>query len=250
MSSETYHTSIMMSSHTPTKRDDFFFAWCYNNRRVRYFPFLGWHIYSIVLFVNRYTKLKAFSSSEEASFALSILEEKRSGVYVEIGASHYKDGNTTYDLEASYGWSGVALEIDKELAALYNKNRSNPCIEHDATSFDYGKYFLENNFPKQIDFLSIDIDFSPEIANLLALIKLPLTDYRFSIISIEHGYVHDYRRESLRAAQRTLLTGLGYELLVHGPADDWWVDPTAVPFDKYDHSRAIGNPGFASRDSA
>ena len=43
--------------------------------------------------------------------------------------------------------------------------------------------FLRKNYPKQIDYLSLDID--PSEATLAALKKLPLDEYRFSVITYE-----------------------------------------------------------------
>jgi hypothetical protein len=68
---------------------------------------------------------------------------------------------------------------------------------------------------------------TPRNANLLALINLPMSRYRFNSIVIEHSVGMDYTFDPLRAAQRYILTSLGYRLVNCGHNDDWWVDETS-----------------------
>lgn len=179
----------------------------------------------------RYPESRSLDGQEP--FVLNVLKEKREGYFVEIGSNHPFIANNTSLLESKFGWSGVALEIDKSFVDEYNSSRETECVLADAMSFDYAKYFREHNFPKQIDYLQIDIDDDPRHANLKALIQLPLSEYRFSVITIEHGVLNDYTLEELRRAQRTILTSYGYMLIVHGDVEDWWIDPTAVPGENY-----------------
>lgn len=183
---------------------------------------------------------KRFNGSDE--FALDILDYKKDGYYVEMGSADPIKGNTTYAMEKEYGWKGVGFDLDEEHAKNYNAVRTNPCLVQDATKFDYLKYFQENNFPKQIDYLQIDIeapvDNSGRPVNsfgqpLLGLISLPLTQYRFSVISFEHEYLNYFRNESIRDAQRTILDSLGYSLATRIGHEDWWVDPKIVPYEKW-----------------
>ena len=124
-----------------------------------------------------------WSQSMQDMFVLSMLDGKRNGVYVEIGADKPKIINNSYLLERKFGWRGVSFELDKEKVKFFNQNRKNKCICTDATTFDYKSLFQERNYPKQIDYLSLDID--PSEATLAALKKLPLNDYRFSVITYE-----------------------------------------------------------------
>ena len=145
--------------------------------------------------------------------------------YLEIGASHYKDKNDTYDLEMA-GWKGISIEIEKRFVDDFGQNRSNPCILGDAIKVDWDLILDQYDAPKRIDFLQIDIDMNPRNANLLALINLPLSRYRFNSIIIEHSVGMDYTFENLRSTQRYILTSLGYRLVNSGHYDDWWVDKT------------------------
>lgn len=158
-----------------------------------------------------------------SSLAYKINGDLREGTYVEIGAGHYRHGNNTFVLEKEYGWKGVSIDKSKFIVDDFNKNRKNLCIEADATKFNWDTYLEENNFPKQIDFLSIDIDFEThEYANFLALISLPLTKYIFNVIIIEHGSVLDYKNDRVRDLQREVLSLLGYHLIIRGSNEDFW----------------------------
>ena len=183
----------------------------------------------------------SMSMEGQDQWVLNLLDEKRSGVYVEIGGGHPEIGNNTWLLENSFGWDGVSIEIDEEMADTYRKIRTNPCITADAISFDFLSYFKNNFFPQQIDYLQIDIDDKPQNANLLGLIALPLSEYRFSVITIEHGCVVDYKYTRLRDAQRLILESFGYRLIVQGVNEDWWIDPTCVPYEKYGFRFSIRN---------
>jgi hypothetical protein len=163
-------------------------------------------------------------STPHAGFALRFNDDKTNGFYVEIGSSHWKKDNNTYILEKHFNWNGVGIEIVEDLAKEYNDNRLNECIKGDAMLFNWDKYFEENNFPKRIDYLQIDIDKTPPYANLLALLNLPLSRYRFSTITIEHCYNHDLSISKVRDIQREILFSYGYKIVAAGFNEDWWID--------------------------
>ena len=147
----------------------------------------------------------------------------KSGYYLEIGAGHYKEGNNTYSLEKDHGWRGVSIDISPAMVQGFDGNRSNKCIQADALSFNWIKFLEENSFPKSIDFLSIDIDaMSHDYANLIALLNIPMTQYSFKVIVIEHEAGMYYELEKLRDLQRDILTILGYSLVFRGDTDDVW----------------------------
>jgi hypothetical protein len=147
----------------------------------------------------------------------------KNGYYIEIGAGNYKDHNNTYLLEKEYGWKGVSLDIVSVIVDDFNNNRSNKCLNANALEFDWASYLRDNDFPKIIDFLSIDIDSNThEYANFLALINLPLFQYKFRIIAIEHAAEIDYKLEKIKHLQRETLTALGYSLILRGRNDDIW----------------------------
>ena len=184
---------------------------------------------------------KYSGDSNQEAFVLDVLDYKRDGFYVELGAFHSSEGSNTYALEKSFGWQGVSFELVDERREEFIKNRSNPCMG-DALNFDYISYFHNNHFPKQIDYLQVDIDSGYDRATrpignhyttLLGLITVPLTQYRFSVITFEHDANMYFRNTGQRDAQREILDCLDYTLVVRTIHEDWWVDSSVISPDVY-----------------
>jgi hypothetical protein len=180
-------------------------------------------------------------NSSQEKFVIEIFNGKKDGVYVELGAFDSKLGSNTFYLESDYDWSGVSFEISEDRKLEFQTNRKNPCFG-DALEFNYISYFENNNFPKQIDYLQVDIDggyqqdgrpFGNHYLSLLGLISLPLTQYRFSIITFEHDANMYFRNSAMRDAQREILDSLGYALVVREKHEDWWVDPAVFPINDF-----------------
>ena len=166
-------------------------------------------------------------ATQSNSFALRLSGDKVGGVYVEVGSSHYKKQNHTYFLEKEFSWTGVGIEIEKDFVEEYNKERANPCILGDATSFNWDKYFEDNNFPKQIDYLCIDTDGS----NLRSLINIPFSRYRFNTIVVEFRPPNVKVKNIETDVQKTMhsiLNNYGYTHIGSGFGDDYWIDNTSL----------------------
>lgn len=179
--------------------------------------------------------------TQQEAFIIDILKEKKNGYYVELGAAHYSNGNNTYLLEKEYGWKGVSFEIVDSMREEFNLNRENPCMG-DALSFNYTQYFEENNFPKQIDFLQLDIDAGYDLSGrpvgnshwtLHGLVAIPLNTYRFTLITFEHDANMYWRNSTMRDAQREILDSFGYSLVHRSVHEDWWVDPNVISLEGY-----------------
>lgn len=180
--------------------------------------------------------------SDQEMFVLNLLDYKKNGYYVELGAFHSINGSNTYYLETDYHWKGVSFEINEDWHEEFTDNRKNPCILGDATKFNYINYFEQNNFPKQIDYLQIDIDSGYDMQgnsignsflSLHGLISIPLSEYRFSIITFEHDAQIEYNNKGMREAQREILSSFGYKLVVREMHEDYWVDPYVIPYTKF-----------------
>ena len=50
-------------------------------------------------------------------------KDKRDGVFLDVGANHYRNENNTYFLEQSLGWSGIAVDALADFAADYKAYR-------------------------------------------------------------------------------------------------------------------------------
>ncbi len=171
-----------------------------------------------------------YSQSMQDMFVLSVLDGKRNGVYVEIGADKPRVINNSYLLESQYDWSGVSFEIESDKVNYFNTIRKNKCICADATKFDYKSLFDERKYPKQIDYLQLDCD--PPQITLECLKKLPIEDYRFSVITFETDLYAG--GQDVQTEHWKILTSLGYQRVVKNiknegnPYEDWWIDPLVI----------------------
>lgn len=179
--------------------------------------------------------------SAQEEFVLELLENKKGGYYVELGAFHSKNGSNTNRLENEFDWKGVSFEIKEDLRKEFNENRSNPCMG-DALDFNYISYFEENLFPKQIDYLQVDIDSGYRLdgrpdgnayTSLHGLLAVPLNSYRFTVITFEHDANMYWRNVAMRDVQREILDSLGYSIVVRTESEDWWVDPNVIDLESY-----------------
>ena len=174
-----------------------------------------------------------WSQSMQDIFVMSMLDGKRNGVYVEIGADQPRVISNTYLLEKDFDWSGISFELDADKVAFFNTIRKNKCLCEDATLYDYKSLFQKINYPKQIDYLQLDID--PAEGTLRALKALPLDDYRFSVITYETDVYSS--GADIQDEQIEILESHGYQLVAKNvkcegnPYEDWWVDPAIVSED-------------------
>ena len=174
-----------------------------------------------------------WSQSMQDIFVMSMLDGKRNGVYVEIGADQPRVISNTYLLEKDFDWSGISFELDADKVAFFNTIRKNKCLCEDATLYDYKSLFEELNYPKQIDYLQLDID--PAEGTLRALKALPLDDYRFSVITYETDVYSS--GADIQDEQIEILESHGYQLVAKNvkcegnPYEDWWIDPAIVSED-------------------
>ena len=171
-----------------------------------------------------------WSQSMQDIFVMSMLDGKRNGVYVEIGADQPRVISNTYLLEKDFDWSGISFELDADKVAFFNTIRKNKCLCEDATLYNYKSFFEKLNYPKQIDYLQLDID--PAEGTLRALKALPLDDYRFSVITYETDVYSS--GADIQDEQIEILESHGYQLVAKNvkcegnPYEDWWIDPAIV----------------------
>ena len=176
-----------------------------------------------------------WSQSMQDMFVLMALDGKRQGVYVELGADLPRIINNTYLLESEFDWSGVSFEYDADKVLFFNTIRRNKCICADATDYDYKFLFEERNYPKQIDYLQLDID--PAEGTLEAMKKIPFSDYRFSVITYETDVYSS--GPDIQDEEIAFLKERGYQLVVrnvkneNNPFEDWWIDPNIVSEERW-----------------
>ena len=186
--------------------------------------------------------VKYFSQAGQDLFALQISNFALGGIYMEIGGAHPLQANNTFLMEKDFLWTGSSVEINKDLVRVYNNVRYNQCDQYDATIYDYKSAFKLREFPKQINYLSVDTD--PADVTYRSLLRCPFDSYRFSAITYEHDrYVAGDKFMNL---SRKFLHSFGYQLVAanvnHSGRDfeDWWVDPNVVSEDTWRPFESVG----------
>jgi len=174
------------------------------------------------------------SQSGQDLFVAKLIKNNKP-YFVDIGCWEPITLNNTFYLEKN-GWDGISLDIT-DLTTEWSIRKSK-FVKANALEIDYATLFNENNAPKVIDYLTIDIEGNGD--RFLTLKKVLESDREFKIITIEHD---SYRGYELTEAipQRELLTSKGYFLLCSdvtlsgNPFEDWWINPKYFDESEYIH---------------
>ena len=184
--------------------------------------------------------MKHYSQAYQDLFAIQMTKQKRNGYFIELGAHHPITCNNTFLLENDYQWRGLMVEYNTSFEALYQQHRPLSIYQvKDATQVDYHTLFQLNNYPKDLDYLQIDLDVdNRSTLNALELLdNTVFDDYRFATVTFEHDfYVGDYYQT--RAQSRAIFQKRGYRLLFPdvlvnyaggwNAFEDWYVHPDLV----------------------
>jgi len=165
-----------------------------------------------------------YSQVYQDMFALTILNGKRNGTFFELGCNDPTWLNNTKLLE-EWGWSGVSIDYDKEMAEKFARERKSTVITGDANKLDYDE-LIKHDY----DYLQIDVE--PNSLNVL--LRIPFEKHRFAVITFEHDdYLHP--EDGVKERSRRYLRSHGYVLVVGDIAprkydnfEDWWVHPDLV----------------------
>jgi len=169
-------------------------------------------------------------------FVVSVLKNKQNGYFLEIGSNHPKLINNSYVLEKELNWNGIMIEYDNSWIPLYNLERPNSIyVINDATRINYYKLLKQNNAPKNIDYLQIDLEVcNRSTLNTLEILNQTIFDeYKFATVTFEHD-IYDGDRFNTRLASREIFTNRGYILAFpdvrNGPHafEDWYIHPDLV----------------------
>jgi len=178
-----------------------------------------------------------YSDAKQDQFAANILKFKKDGYCVDIGSCHSVISNNTYYFQG-LDWTSISIEIERGYNESYSTRTNGVHLNKNALEVNYKETFEEYEFPKSIDYLSLDVD----TLSLDVLRILPLDEYRFKVITIEHdGYLYG---DKYRDQQRNLLNSYGYLLVCSNvyveqpgyegkeyPFEDWWIDPSEFDSD-------------------
>lgn len=185
----------------------------------------------------------SYSQANQDSFVIYVTKFKQNGTYIDIGANHPSFNNNSFVLEQEFNWTGLLVEYDKSFETMYKENRRKSIYEmKDATIVDYKDLIDRNNFPNNIDYLSIDLDVNNRstLTTLELLDKTVFDTYKFACVTFEHDiYSGDYY--DTRRISRKIFNDRGYELVfpdvcvlwegTYKPFEDWYVHPDLVDMD-------------------
>ncbi len=116
-----------------------------------------------------------YGQAHQDKFVTTILNSKKAGFFVEIGANDPINISNTYLLETLFDWKGIMIEYNESFLPSYKNTRKNSIhVINDATQIDYVTLFEKNNVPLSVDYLQIDLE-AHNLSTLNTLIKLDNT---------------------------------------------------------------------------
>lgn len=186
---------------------------------------------------------KNYSQAYQDMFVLAILNGKRNGTYLEIGAQEPFYQNNSALLETEFDWKGTSIEIREDLCKMFAEQRKNQILCKDATRINYEKLLDGMNVGTDLDYLQVDCE--PSKTTFEILTAIPFEKYRFAVITYEHDHSVDIT-SSYRDKSRRFLKSYGYELVVKDVAfndeytfEDWWVHPDLVNPDRVNEMKSV-----------
>ena len=180
-----------------------------------------------------------YGQAKQDKYVMEILKYKKCGTFLELGANHPITINNTYFMEQNCNWKGIMIEFDKKHLEEYKTHRPKSVhVMEDATKIDYKKLLVENDMPKNIDYLQIDLD-AGNGSTIDALQKMDdtiLEEYKFATITFEHDVYCAGEYKSTREKSRDIFKKRGYVCVFKDVHDknpdvvyeDWYVHPDLV----------------------
>lgn len=155
-----------------------------------------------------------------------------SGFYVDIGAGDGffdPNGGNSLLLEEK-GWRGILIEGDFHRHNISKQRRNGISVQALIPDKSIRSILLENNCPKEIDYLSIDI----EPSSLIALRDFPFDDFCFKFLTFEHDLYVSSENIFQKEESFKILNNLGYVRMAEDVCtphshfeyfEDWWINP-------------------------
>jgi len=177
---------------------------------------------------------KNYSQCYQDMFVLTMLNGKRCGSFLEIGCDDAYFNSNTALLEKEFGWTGISIDIDPVKIDKFRSERSSKAIAADATKIDFDKILKSTVY----DYLQVDCE--PASTTFKILQRIPLSRYKFAVITFEHDNYHDENKE-IKRLSREYLKSYGYKLIAgdiaednYSDFEDWYVHPDLVSRDIID----------------
>lgn len=186
--------------------------------------------------------MNSFSQASQDIFVLTMLKYKTNGVYLEIGSNCPQFNSNTCSLYNQFNWTGLMVEFDKNFEFSYKISR--PLSHHifdDARNIDYFDFLEKNNYPKNIDYLQIDLDAeNRSTLDVLEYFDKHIFDtYKFATVTFEHDFYRENYFDT-RKISREIFLKHGYIMVfkdVNWNSDeecnyysfeDWYIHPSLV----------------------
>tara|TARA_B100000287_G_C20652028_1_gene787242 strand:+ start:1121 stop:1837 length:717 start_codon:yes stop_codon:yes gene_type:complete len=221
------------------------------------------------------------SDAGQDAFVLNATKFKKHGFFLEFGAQHPINSNNTYILDNEYDWIGMMVEWHSKYQHLYEEYRGKDVmyVIEDALALSYDSIFKEAKFPKNIDYLQIDLE-AGMMTPLDLLMKLEnevMDDYKFATVTFEHdiycarpnskdnvggeqnGWVpynpenfHQVRDKSREIFERhgyfSVFKDVKCSRKYQNPFEDWWVHPDLVDMNHIQKIIDLNKDNFEDND--
>lgn len=174
-----------------------------------------------------------YSQIGQDVFVKRILQEKRNGLFFDIGGGYPIHINNTYLFEKHYNWNGISIDLEPIYQQQWvDSGRTSTFLVEDAIKANYHNLMgnlTRNTNSNRIDYLSVDLE--PPINTLLALKQIPFDDFRFSVVTFEHDSYrenpgHNEGKYYILNESRYILSKYNYGIVFSNMQEDWWVDKT------------------------
>ena len=133
--------------------------------------------------------MQTFSQASQDIFVRALTNCKNNGTFLEIGSNDPITHNNTYILENEHNYRGIMVEYDNSFKSAYKIHRPNSLyIINDAQKVNYRDILENNKFPREMDYLQIDLDVNNRSTlNVLELLNNTVFDkYKFRTVTFEH----------------------------------------------------------------
>lgn len=158
--------------------------------------------------------MESYAQNKQDIVVLKYLGQKTAGYFLDIGCGYPMTINNTYLMEKNLNWNGLSIDIENYIELTgesWEQIRKSKRILGDALTLNYSELLKNNNAPKVIDFLTMDLE-PPELT-FECLFKVPFNEYQFNVVLFE---IDDEREPNFierKQKSREYLTSNGYRLL-------------------------------------
>ena len=124
--------------------------------------------------------MKFYSSQLQDLFVFALTKGEK-GFFLDIGCGTPVQGNNSFSLE-NEGWRGILIDSEKYNIDQCEGQRKSKSFCKDATEIDWESFLIENDCPKVIDYISLDVD----EANYNVIEDFPFSSWSFKVMTVEH----------------------------------------------------------------